>query len=207
MLEQVLDETASKDSPQSSEKSLLQTPNQTSGVYSRKETGGSFNFPQGANTHPTRSSSLQRTVSSSSQLTPQTIYENERYSRSSPNTQPDTATTNGAGIAVLASGRAQLLIMQRRIIEALAKQKGWLSGWAAIQSTQTLTDIDLDGETVQREEAESQTSTLPAVIEKIANMLLSAPLSTALASLEEFRAVYEVLSVLMRCLWWVANLP
>lgn len=97
--------------------------------------------------------------------------------------------------------------MQRRIIEALAKQKGWLSGWAAIQSTQTLTDIDLDGETVQREEAESQTSTLPAVIEKIANMLLSAPLSTALASLEEFRAVYEVLSVLMRCLWWVANLP
>ncbi|KAH0360641.1 hypothetical protein KCU65_g9263, partial [Aureobasidium melanogenum] len=191
----VLDETASKDSPPSGEKLLSQSQNQNSGVYSRKE-GGSFNFPQGANTHPTRSSSLQRTVSSSSQLTSQTIYENERYSRSSPNTQPDTANANAAGIAVLASGRAQLLIMQRRIIEALAKRKGWLSGWAAIESTQTLTDIDLDGKKVQSEEEESKTSTSPAVVEKIANMLLSAPLSTALASLEEFRAVYEQLSEL-----------
>lgn len=199
MLEQVLDETASKDSPSSGEKSSSQSQNQTPGVYSRKEAGGNFNFPQGANTHPTRSSSLQRTVSSSSQLTPQTIYENERYSRSSPNTQPDTVTTNGAGIAVLASGRAQLLIMQRRIIETLARQKGWLSGWAAIETTKTLTDIDLDGEKVQPEEEESKTSTLPAVTEKIASMLLSDPLSTALASLEDFRAVYEVTIVPIRC--------
>ncbi|KAH0063648.1 hypothetical protein KCU96_g19877, partial [Aureobasidium melanogenum] len=105
VLDQVLEETASKDPSSSGEKSLLQPQNQTSGVYSRKEAGGNFNFPQGANTHPTRSSSLQRSVSSSSQLTPQTIYENERYARSSPNTQPDTVTANGAGIAVLASGR------------------------------------------------------------------------------------------------------
>lgn len=199
MLDQVLDETASKDSGSSGEKSSSQPQTQTSGVYSRKEAGGNFNFPQGANTHPTRSSSLQRTVSSSSQLTPQTIYENERYARSTPITQPDTATTNGAGIAVLASGRAQLVLMQRRIIEALAKQKGWLSGWASVKSTQTLTDIDLNSETVQSEEEGSKTSTLPAEMEKIADMLLSAPLSTALTSLEEFRAVYEVLIVLRHC--------
>lgn len=194
----MLDEIASKDSPSSGEKSLLQPLNQTPGIYSRKETGGNFNFPQGANTHPTRSSSLQRSVSSSSQLTTQTIYENERYARSSPNTQPDNVTTNGTGTAVLASGRAQLLLMQRRIIEALAKQKGWLSGWAAISSTQTLTDIDLDNKGVESEEGESKTSISPAETEKIANMLLSAPLSAALTSLEEFRAVYEVPVLLRR---------
>lgn len=99
---------------------------------------------------------------------------------------------------MLASGRAQLLLMQRRIIEALAKQKGWLSGWAAIKSTQPLADIDLNSETVQSEEEGSKASIAPAEMEKIANMLLSAPLSTALASLEEFRAVYEVTIVLRR---------
>ncbi|KAG9957193.1 hypothetical protein KCU61_g9292, partial [Aureobasidium melanogenum] len=205
VLDQVLEETASKDPSSSGEKSLLQPQNQTSGVYSRKEAGGNFNFPQGANTHPTRSSSLQRSVSSSSQLTPQTIYENERYARSSPNTQPDTVTANGAGIAVLASGRAQLLLMQRRIIEALARQKGWLSGWAAIKSTQTLTDIDLNSEMVQSEEEGPKTSTSPVGMEKVANMLLSAPLSTTLASLEEFRAVYEQLSELAVSNFTTAN--
>ncbi|KAK6003927.1 hypothetical protein QM012_008777 [Aureobasidium pullulans] len=206
VLDQVLEETASKDSSSSTnEKSSLQQQSQTSGVYSRKEAGGSFNFPQGANTHPTRSSSLQRSVSSSSQLTPQTIYENDRYARTSPNTQPDTATTNGAGTAVLASGRAQLLLMQRRIIEALAKQKGWLSGWAAIKSTQTLTDIDLDSESVQSEEEGSNALASPAEMEKMANMLLSAPLSAALISLEEFRAVYEQLSELAVSNFTTAN--
>ena len=86
--------------------------------------------------------------------------------------------------------------MQRRVIEALAKQKGWLSGWAAIKSTQTLTDIDLDNKEVELEEEGSKTS--PAETEKIANMLLSAPLSAALTSVEEFRAVYEV-PVVLRC--------
>lgn len=193
MLDQVLDEIASKDFPSSGEKPSPLPQSQTLGVYSRKETGGSFNFPQGANTHPTRSSSLQRSASSSSQLTPQTIYENERYAKPSPNPQPDAAITNGSGIAVLASGRAQLLLMQRRIIEALAKQKGWLSGWAAIKATQTLADVDLDGEEkVESGEEASKASSSALEIKKIAQMLLSGPLSAALTSLEEFRAVYEV---------------
>ena len=195
MLDQVLDETASKDFPSSGEKPSLVPQGQTLGVYSKKEKGGNFNFPQGANTHPTRSSSLQRSASSSSQLTPQTIYENERYAKSSPNPQPDAVTTNGAGIAVLASGRAQLLLMQRRIVEALAKQKGWLSGWAAIEATQILADVDLDSkEELESGEEASKASTAPLeATERIAQMLLSSSLSTALASLEDFRAIYEVI--------------
>jgi hypothetical protein len=83
--------------------------------------------------------------------------------------------------------------MQRRIIEALAKQKGWLSGWAAIKATQTLADVDLDGEEeVKSGEEASEASPSALEIEKIAQLLLSGPLSAALASLEEFRAVYEV---------------
>jgi hypothetical protein len=193
VLDQVLDETVSNDFPSSGEKPSLLPQNQTPSVYARKETAGNFNFPQGANTHPTRSSSLQRSVSSSSQLTPQPIYENERYAKSSPTPQQDTVTTNGSDMAALASARAQLLLMQRRIIEALAKQKGWLSGWAAIQATQTIADIDLDGEEeVGTGEEASKVSISPTETEKIAQMLLSGPLSAALASLEDFRAAYEV---------------
>jgi hypothetical protein len=132
-------------------------------------------------------------VSSSSQLTPQPIYENERYAKSSPNPQQDTAATNGSDLASLASARAQLLLMQRRIIEALAKQKGWLSGWTAIQATQILADVDLDGdEKTDLSEEAAKTSTSSVETERIAQMLLSGPLSAALASLEDFRAVYEV---------------
>ncbi|KAI4724479.1 hypothetical protein E4T49_07786 [Aureobasidium sp. EXF-10728] len=182
------------------------TEGKTPSVYSKKEAGGNFNFPQGANTHPTRSSSLQRSASSSSQLTPQTIYENERYSKSSPNPQQDGMTTHGSGIAVLASGRAQLLLMQRRIIEALAKQKGWLSGWAAIKETQVLADIDLDDkEEVEADEEMSKASISPEDIAKLATMLLSAPLSAALASLDEFRAAYEQLSTLAASHFTTAN--
>ena len=188
MLDQVLDETASD--PTSGERPSPVPQSQTLGVYSRKETAGNFNFPQGANTHPTRSSSLQRSASSSAQLTPQTVYENERYAKSSPNPQPDSAIATGSGIAVLASARAQLFLMQRRVIEALAKQKGWLSGWAAIKATQTMADVDLDS----KEEVESSedSSMSPKDIGKIAQTLLSGPLSAALASLEDFRTVYEV---------------
>jgi hypothetical protein len=193
VLDQVLDETVSKDLPSSGEKPSLQPQSQTLSVLSRKETGGNFNFPQGANTHPTRSSSLQRSASSSSQLTPQPIYENERYAKSSPNPQQDTAATNGSDLAILASARAQLLLMQRRIVETLAKQKGWLSGWAAIQATQPLADVDLDGdEKTDSSEEATKASISPTETEKIAQMLLSGPLSTALASLEDFRVVYEV---------------
>jgi hypothetical protein len=193
VLDQVLGETVSKDFPSSGEKPSLLPQSQTPGVFSRKETAGNFNFPQGANTHPTRSSSLQRSVSSSSQLTPQPIYENERYAKSSPTPQQDTATTSGSDMVALASARAQLLLMQRRVIEALAKQKGWLSGWAAIKATQTLTDIDLDGEEEGETGGEvSKASKSPTETDKIAQMLLSGPLSAALASLEDFRAAYEV---------------
>lgn len=90
--------------------------------------------------------------------------------------------------------------MQRRVIEALAKQRGWLSGWAAIEATQNLTDVDLDGEKkdVSGEEASKASESLVQT-EKIAQILLSVPLSAALASLEDFRAVYEVrLSCLLR---------
>ncbi|KEQ98887.1 hypothetical protein AUEXF2481DRAFT_1718 [Aureobasidium subglaciale EXF-2481] len=208
VLEQVLEETASKDLSLSGDKAQLTPQFQTLGVFSKKEAGGNFNFPQGANTHPARSSSLQRSASSSSQLTPQTIYENDRYAKSTPSAQPDTMSTIGSGIAVLASGRAQLLLMQRRIIEALAKQKGWQSGWAAIKEPQAMVDIDLDGEEetgadLEREALKASTST--AKIEKITNMVLSAPLSSALASLEEFRAVYEQLSKLAMSHFSTAN--
>lgn len=190
MLDQVLSETASEEFPSPGEKPSPAPQSQTLGIYSRKETAGNFNFPQGANTHPTRSSSLQRSASSSSQLTPQIIYENERYAKSSPNPQPDAAIANGTGLAVLASARAQLFLMQRRVVEALAKQKGWLSGWAAVKATQVMTDVNLDNTEEIKSSGDSSIS--PGDIEKIAQMLLSGPLSAALASLEEFRTVYEV---------------
>ncbi|THY07333.1 hypothetical protein D6C89_00384 [Aureobasidium pullulans] len=203
VLDQVLSETASKDFPSSGERASLPSQNQTPSVLSKKE--GNFNFPQGANTHPNRTSSLQRSVSSSSQLTPQTIYENERYAKSSPSSQPDTVTTSGSGVAILASGRAQLFLTQRRIIEALAKQKGWQSGWAAIKAAQSLANVDLDGTGDAAPAVDGDAPEVSPPSAETAKLLLSAPLSAAIASLEEFRAAYERLSQLAVSHFTTAN--
>lgn len=197
VLEQVLVETTLKDFPSTGSSvdvsALHTTQKHTPGVYSRKEAGANFNFPQGANTHPNRSSSLQRSLSSSTQLTPQVIYENERYAKSSPSNAPDSTISNGSGVAILASGRAQLLLMQRKIIEALAKEKGWQSGWDAITATQPVADIALDGEAeTEVAEEEAEVSQSPFKVESRVHVLLSAPLLAAISSLEEFRAAYEV---------------
>lgn len=128
------------------------------------------------------------------QLTPQVIYENERYAKSNPSNTPDSTISNGSGVAILASGRAQLLLMQRKIIEALAKEKGWQSGWDAITATQPVADIALDGEaeTEVAAEEEAEVSQSLSKVEPRVHVLLSAPLLAAISSLEEFRAAYEV---------------
>lgn len=79
--------------------------------------------------------------------------------------------------------------MQRRIVETLAKKKGWLTGWAALLATKSMTDVDLDG----NEEIESEVQgTASEDGESAASILLSQKLSSALASIENFRATYEV---------------
>jgi hypothetical protein len=190
VLDQVLNETATRDFPSSADASALSSQKLTPGVQPRKEEGGNFIFPQGANTHPNRSSSLQRSSSASTQLTPQVVYENERYAKSSPSAQTDTVTTGGSGVAMLASGRAQLFLMQRRIIESLASTRGWQSGWDAIKAEHSLAEVDLNAD----EEAgvAKDTEVSPSDNVKASEILLSAPLSAAVASLEDFRAIYEV---------------
>ena len=127
------------------------------------------------------------------QLSPQVIYENERYTKSSPS-QPDSVPSSGSGVAILASSRAQLLLMKRRVVEALAEVKGWQSGWASLKATPLLTDVNLDEDQGAENDQKDATENLPKAEPKELNLtLLSAPLVAAIASVEDFRAVYEVL--------------
>ena len=125
------------------------------------------------------------------QLSPQTIYENDRPAKLPLTSPSDPVAAHGSGVAVLASGRAQLLLMQRRIIETLAKQKGWQTGWASVQASQPIAEIDLDSKD-DTPSAEEEAVPPSSDVRQAAESLLSAPLAAAAKSLDDFRATFEV---------------
>lgn len=95
----------------------------------------------------------------------------------------------------LAAGRAELLLMQRRIVEALAKKKGWLTGWAALLAAKSLTEIDLNGNGDTESDEQAGEGISSSAAEFAASILLSEKLSSALASMEDFRSTYEVCGI------------
>ncbi|GAB7352948.1 hypothetical protein MBLNU459_g3523t3 [Dothideomycetes sp. NU459] len=196
VLEQILEETASDLIP-STPTSKPNLQRFSTGGYPRKD-ANNFNFPQGANPHPTRNSSLQRSFSGSSATTlqpsPQVIYENERYTKSSILAQGDGMPSSSSGVVDLAAGRAELLLMQRRIIEALAKRKGWLTGWTALIAAKSMVDVDLNKIAEDDSEPQGNKDTTSDSDGSAVSTLLSQKLSSALASMESFRSTYEHIS-------------
>lgn len=152
--------------------------------------------------HPTRSSSLNpgrpNLDAPYSQPTQsgQVVFENGQYQdRSAPN-QESTMPAAKNGLQELAGTRAQLLAVQRRLLEHVGKSSGWVIGWAAVLSAlnqdEQLTNVGLE----EDEEAGSQQE----VVEIKKDVQLATPvveilpnaLRNAILSVESFRQFYEV---------------
>ena len=99
----------------------------------------------------------------------------------------------------LAGTRAQLLAIQRRILEHVGETLGWKVGWAAVLSTidpqEEFADVSLDEEAPTDDEdasdAEDSPSEKPASKASITGVSADA-LKDAITSIDKFRQFYEV---------------
>ncbi|KAI7080474.1 hypothetical protein KC352_g41589, partial [Hortaea werneckii] len=92
-----------------------------------------FEFAMGANPYPTRSSSLMTARKSAPELKrPPSVPNSELMSP--PSSSGTDAAPKGAGVPglpELATYRAELVMLQRKMLEHIAAQSGWRAGWAA----------------------------------------------------------------------------
>lgn len=153
--------------------------------------------------HPTRSSSLTTQGRSNSDApysqptsSGQVVFENGQYQDRAAPTQESTMPSAKNGLQELSGTRAQLLAVQRRLLENVGKSSGWVIGWAAVLSLldqdEQLTSVDLeqDEETVSQKEAvnsEKDIQLTAPVVE-----ILPSALRNAVSSVESFRQFYEV---------------
>lgn len=202
-IQQVLDETATSSLPISKFKQDKSTGSsgkmQSFGHHSREQKL-SFAEPK-TMIHPTRSSSLNQGRSSSAEPTytqtptsGQVVYENGQY-HDRPVPGHDNLPSQGkTGLQDLAGTRAQLHLVQRRILEHVGKALGWTIGWTAILSQtsdkESLSDVDLNGKSDSKDEDHTTKEPPRAPASTIG--LSAAALVNAISSIDQFRQYYEV---------------
>ncbi|ORY01488.1 trafficking protein particle complex subunit 10 [Clohesyomyces aquaticus] len=204
-LQQILDETSTISLPISN---LPSDP--ASGSSGKMRSFGNHREEQKASVpepktmiHPTRSSSLNFGRSSSADppyaqptSTGQVVYADGQYQDRPIPGQESNVPQMKTGLQELAGVRAQLYVVERRILEQIGKTMGWDIGWAAILSHHTqnddLSDVDLNGKDDEGGEdvaAEKVQDTISPILG-----LSAAPLIDATASIDRFRESYEHLS-------------
>ncbi|KAF1965893.1 hypothetical protein BU23DRAFT_518972 [Bimuria novae-zelandiae CBS 107.79] len=155
--------------------------------------------------HPSRASSLNYGRSQSSDApyaqpsgNAQTIFENGQYQdRPAPKQESSLPQTKN-GQQELAGSRAQLLAIQRRILEHVGKYLGWSVGWAAALPTLDpkveFNDVDLDEKDSSDEEETQSDKPTPA-----SHVIgISSPaLKDGTSGIDRFRQFYETLSDLI----------
>ncbi|KAI8943647.1 hypothetical protein NX059_001632 [Plenodomus lindquistii] len=153
--------------------------------------------------HPSRSSSLTNGRPGSAEMpyaqpapSAQVVFENGQYQdRPTPN-QPSAIQSNKNGLQELAGLRAQLLAIQRRLLEHVGKALGWDIGWAAIlptlSGTEEMSEVNLD-EDEEAEDVAVPTTTNEGHPNPILGIVATA-LVTAVSSIGQFRQFYEGLS-------------
>lgn len=205
--QQILDDTTSSYLP-------ITTFDKTSGSLSGKQLGPKqdlkVSVPEHKGlVHPKRNSSLlDRRASvqdlSSSNRKDQVIYEHSRFNSTGNQLgKKDQAASIGtqtkSGQLELAAHRAELYLVQRRILERLGAKLSWLLGWAAVAAQHEenkFTDVSLDDdkpEPAPEEEQEQNDDSKGSKDRKIAGICEST-LRGALDSNEDFRNIYEQLS-------------
>lgn len=151
--------------------------------------------------HPARSSSRSSSTDppySQPTASGQVVYENERYHTPAPN-QPSVINQAKNGLMDLAGQRAQLIGIQRRLLEHVGKVMGWAVGWTALlpslNQSEDFTEVSLDED--EEDEGTTKEDTSNQDPEKRADAtagISAAGLIHAVASLDHFRQFYETLS-------------
>lgn len=159
------------------------TSNGTASKLKRPE----FGFAMGANTYPSRTTSL----SGPARQGPQGFLAG------------DAAKINDKpGLPELAAYRAELVMIKRRTLEHLAERRGWVAGWNSTASlSPDLNEVDLDaddsGEEAPSQEDKTGSADVPAV--------LTTQLASLLADLASFLSAFEDLSSLAVRLYTTAT--
>lgn len=162
--------------------------------------------------HPSRSSSLNhgrpQSVDAPYAQAPasaQTIFENGQYQDRSTNPQESGLPMQiKNGQQELAGTRAQLLAIQRRILERVGKTFGWNVGWAAVLTSvepEEFNDVKLDDNVSTSDEKDDSDDEVekpekPTSHESLVGLAAPA-LITATSGKDKFRQCYESLSDLI----------
>ncbi|KAH9832732.1 Trafficking protein particle complex subunit 10, TRAPPC10 [Teratosphaeria destructans] len=183
--EQALAETAAPvldlaHSDEPAQKAIL-----TNGTFSpnRKD----FEFGLGANPYPQRTTSLS--TQPSTRRPPPELQRPASMAVESTMSPPSSSGTESApkgagipGLPELATYRAELVMMQRKMLEQLAAARGWYAGWSSLKQAQSkLEGVSLD--------ADEKTNDV-----KAETSLLCPQLMSSLETQESFYDTYETLS-------------
>lgn len=155
--------------------------------------------------HPARTTSLSATSRRASAQEPtyaitprssQVVYDQGQFPNGKPSSSDAPSQGAVAALEELAARRAELILIQRRVLEHVGKKKGWLVGWAALPANtfeEGLTEISLSDPEPADPKAAS-TSDHPTDSGESARGLLLNALITAVGTVEDFRRQYESVS-------------
>lgn len=132
----------------------------------------------------------------------QVIYEHGRFhenqSAHAAGAQPPPVT----GLEELAAYRAELYLLQRRILERVGKGFGWSVGWAAVNALLPIAELTFSEVSLDEAEPpaarEMETEFKPGGGVQRTQGLSSSNLATAASSVDEFRSLYEVSVIFFR---------
>ncbi|KAK8226906.1 TMEM1 family protein-like protein [Phyllosticta capitalensis] len=160
--------------------------------------------------HPKRSSSLLDRRTSVQELPSirqgQVVYDHGKSNSTSSAKTDQGARTQKSGQLELAAHRAELYLIQRRILERIGKKLDWLLGWASVAAKhqdQTFTDVSLDDEPKAATNGVEPNGDAPKG-EKMAGVC-EPSLREATASMEDLRRLFEHLSDLAVKHYFAAN--
>ena len=190
----ILDETESSSVDQFSD--LSKRDNVANGMIHNHNKSDSY-LPGGVSAHPQRTTSLAQRKSRVTELqnrtSLQSASDSDLMSPRSSITSDDYLKGGvvASGLLELVTYRAELFMMQRRMLELLAKQRGWLAGWATLKESRKagLEEVDLNGDIESHAEAEAKSEA-----DTPASKLMTPALAVALESKESFHKTYERLS-------------
>jgi hypothetical protein len=156
--------------------------------------------------HPSRSSSLSNRRSSGtgepayaqSSAVGQVVFENGQYADRPVPTQESVLPQTKNGLQELAGSRAQLVVVQRRVLEQIGKSLGWSIGWAAVLPSighgEELSEVDLDDDTESDAEEAASDGKKTVKLENPTMGISATGLLSAVSSIDQFRQLFEVRS-------------
>ncbi|KAK5172845.1 uncharacterized protein LTR77_002965 [Saxophila tyrrhenica] len=149
----------------------------------------------GVSAHPQRTTSLPSRKPRASELqnrdSLQSASDSDLMSPPmSPGFEAPRSTGTTPGLIELVTYRAELLMMQRKMLEHVAKQRNWVSGWALMKDKHTadMDDVDLNDDSDTSADVQKSVPNAPP------SSLVAQSLKPAMASREAFNALFERLS-------------